>query len=140
MLRTLEREQADAVENAEITPRGRSVSSTNSDLATRATRRFGRQWQRFIDTLHEWWTDPDIFDDECYDPPLQSVVAKAIAYAERFRDMDLSPPSRVVTDAGRGIIFERRSGSSSEKVHFWDDGKVELIQMCGHKVTDRRCL
>ena len=140
MSQILEPEQTEGEQNAEITTRRRSVSSTRSDLATPATRQFGRQWQQALDTLVKWWTDPEIFDDEGYAPPLPKVVAKAIAYAEKFRDKDVPPPHRVVTDAGRGIIFERRSGSYSEKLHFWDDGKIEVIQMCGHKVTDRRRL
>ncbi len=128
---------AEYEQNTEITPRGNPVSSTTSDLASPATRKFGRQWQQALDTLVGWWTDPEIFDDEDCEPPAPNVVAKAIAFAKKFQDEDVPAPHRVVSDAGGGIIFERRSGSYSEKLHFWDDGKTEVIEMSGHKVVRR---
>ena len=135
-----EAEQTAAEQNAEITPRGKSVSSTKSDLATPATRQFGRQWQQALEKLSDWWTDPQVFDDEDYEPPSPSVVSKAIGWANKLKDDNCPAPHRVVTDASGGIIFERRNGLHSQKFHFWDDGKIEFIEMNGHKVINRRRL
>jgi len=133
----VEAEQTAAEQNTEITPRGRSVSSTKSDLATPATRQFGRQWQPVLDKLNLWWTDPEVFDDEDYERPSPNVVSKAIGWANALKEKDRPAPHRVVPDGSGGIIFERRSGIHSEKLHFWDDGKIEVIEMSGHKVIDR---
>lgn len=110
-------------------------ASMDDDLARK------RAWQTIIDhQLIEWVCNPDIFDDEDYDPPNRDVITQAITLAREFCNAGGLPPHSVVPDAGGGIVFERRNGSDSQKVHFWDDGTVEYIELTGHKVVDRRKL
>jgi hypothetical protein len=98
------------------------------------------QWKSIIDKLKEWQMDSSCFDDEDYEPPGKDVIAQAIDLANEFRNAKWFPPHSVVPDAGGGIVFERRNGSDSQKIHLWSDGSVEYIEMRNHKVVDRRTL
>jgi hypothetical protein len=98
------------------------------------------QWKRIIDKLKEWQKDSSCFDDEDYEPPGSDVIAEAIELAIEFRNAQWFPPHSVVPDAGGGIVFERRNGADSQKIHLWSDGPVEYIEMRNHKVVDRRNL
>ena len=124
-----------------ITRLGRSVLSTRSDLAAPLSGQTGHdQWKRIIDKLKDWQKDSSGFDDEDYEPPRCDVIAEAIELAIEFRNAKWLPPHSVVPDAGGGIVFERRNGFDSQKIHLWGDGTVEYIETRNHKVVDRRNL
>lgn len=120
----------------------RQVVTTSADPASMnddRSRKLG--WQSIIDhRLIEWGRNPDVFDDEDYDPPNPVVIAKAIELATAYCNGGSFPPDSVVPDANGGIVFERRNGSGSQNIHFWGDGTVEYIELLNHKVVDRRKL
>ena len=132
---------AEADHQVTITRPGRSVHSTRSDLTATWSQQKGHdQWKRIIDKLKEWQKDSSGFDDEDYEPPRSDVIAEAIELAIEFCNAKWFPPHSVVPDAGGGIVFERRNGADSQKIHLWSDGPVEYIEMRNHKVVDRRSL
>jgi hypothetical protein len=96
-------------------------------------------WQQAIDyQLVEWGRDPDALADEGIDPPARAVIARAIEWARRWRDLGTEPPTRVTTDPNGGVIFERRVGNITGIVHFWVDGSVEVRQFQGTRPILRR--
>ena len=124
-----------------ITRPGWSVHSTRSDLTAPLSRQTGYdQWKRIIYTLEEWQKDLSFFDAEDYDPPCSDVIAEALELAIDLRSANWFPPHSVVPDAGGGIVFERRNGADSQKIHLWSDGPVEYIELRNHKVVYRRNL
>ena len=132
---------AEADHPVTITRPGWSVHSTRSDLTATMSRQTGYdQWKRIIDRLREWQKDSSYFDDEDYEPPRSDVIAEAIELAIEFRNANWFPPHFVVPDAGGGIVFERRNGADSQKIHLWSDGPVEYIELRNHKVVYRRNL
>ncbi|MEQ9410944.1 MAG: hypothetical protein RIK87_24750 [Fuerstiella sp.] len=115
---------------------------TNADVASPVLHKANRDlWQKFIsEKLVEWGANPEYFDDEDVEPPRPPIIALALRYAKQLRDTDELPPHRVVPDGSGGIIFERRNGGESLKLHFWDDGTVEQIIMDGTQVVARERL
>lgn len=115
------------------------VVTTEADSAAPFFNRTSREaWQTLIDEkLIEWGANPEFFDDEDFESPGREIIALAIQLAHALRDANEPAPHRVVPDADGGIVFERRVGASSQKIHIWDDGIVERIVMDGTQVVDR---
>jgi len=95
-------------------------------------------WEQIIDhTLIMWGANPSVFADEEFDGPGREVIRLAIEIAKQYARDGKPAPDRVVPDADGGIVFERRQGILSEKIHIWDDGLVEYIQLHGTRVVER---
>ncbi|NQV25670.1 MAG: hypothetical protein HQ518_15030 [Rhodopirellula sp.] len=122
-----------------ISPEPPPAVTTGVDTGSPVTRSaHAEAWQRFIDEkLIEWGANPEYFDDEDFDTPSREIITLAIQIAGQFRDAGELPPHRVVPDASGGIVFERRTGAISQKIHIWDDGSVDLIVMDGARVVER---
>jgi hypothetical protein len=126
--------------HVEMTPVGQAVTHTQTDPRAYAgiARPQGEPWQSVIDVLHKWWNEPDYFNDEEFVAPLRPVLALAIKFATNLASRGFASPDRIVPDGDGGIVFELRSLTSSEKIHFWDDGSVEHMIFAGAKLVDRR--
>jgi hypothetical protein len=122
-----------------ITPEPNRAVSTYADRATPVSGQSNRaSWQRIIDEkLIEWGAHPDFFADANIESPGPEVVSLAIQIAKDYRDTNQAPPQQVVPDGDGGIVFNRRSGSVSEKIHIGDDLTVEYVQMVGAKLVER---
>lgn len=65
-------------------------------------------WQNYIDnTLIEWLRDPSTLDDDDTITPTNGTIKMAIRLATMYRDRGNAAPTRIVTDAHGGIVFER---------------------------------
>ena len=118
-------------------PQDRIQTRADNDLPFNAEAiPFAAEWQSLVDNrLIDWGlASGQPWGDEIT-PPSREVVSKAAKLAQKMKN--LPAPHRVVPDGDGGIVFERRSNSSVEVMHVWDDGSVEYYRLTDGRVAER---
>lgn len=124
----------------------RDVVSTDVDLESPMTGDCRRddqsqnKWQRLIDQLLEWYSDPSQLDDEGVEPPTRETIRRAILLLQALSDDGVTPPDSVVPDPNGGIVIERREKDVSEVFHVWDNGTLEYRRFQGTHLVERLTL
>ena len=74
--------------------------------------------------------DPSQLEDDEMPCASRDTIQLAIRVAEQLRDNGWPAPTRIVSDAHGGIVFEREAGNLFESYRISADGSVEY---CGFK-------
>ncbi len=129
---------ADTDSLAAITPPGQSFTRTKTGFSTREPRETHREgWQKSIDQLLFWWSNPEYLADEDFDAPDKIVLDLAMRISREFGDSGYPAPDSVVPDANGGIVFERRERDITEVFHIWSDGDAEYLIFHGPRLIER---
>lgn len=119
-------------------PRVVAAVATSAEQETAVASSAVTIWEHFIDhTLIKWGENSSLFADEEFDGPGREIISRAIEIAKQYARDGKPAPDRIVPDADGGLVFERRQGTLSEKIHLWDDGLVEYVQLHGTRVVER---
>jgi hypothetical protein len=99
-----------------------------------------KMWQDSIDeTLEKWIQEPDCFDDE-YPRPSRSTIEAASRFARILFENRKASPTRIITDANGGIVFEREEGALSMSFHLSPSRVVEFRVFENAKLRHRDSL
>ena len=117
----------------------RTRAATEAELAIAENREgVRRDWDDIIDRkLVEWGRDPKALEEDELLPPTFESVQTAIQIATVLRDMDATPPMRIVPDGDGGIVLERWSGNRTESFEIDARGRIEWVVWVDRRV-DRR--
>jgi hypothetical protein len=125
---------------------GADAESTVSGQNEQAVRRHEAErqrelWQEAIDRrLIEWGRDPTQLEDDGLEAPSISTISLASKVAVSLRDLGCPAPTNVVPDTDRGIVFERREGSTFESFRIMRDGIIDYARLENFHLVERHPL
>jgi len=102
--------------------------------------RFGQGWQRVIDELIDWASNPEQFADEGIDAPSRETLRLAGKLALELRDNGLPSPDRIVPDPNGGLVFEYDTAQGASEYHIWDDGSIDFCMFDDTRLVSRHIL
>lgn len=106
-------------------------------LASSDSERRRSAWNRIIDQMLEWISNPELLGYPEIDPISRDLIHSAINYAIVARDALQPPiePSAVGPTSDGGIAFEWRSGDLLRIIEIVDIGRGEVTEIRGGSVV-----